>query len=289
MYVVAGVSGNVGSVVARELIANGKSVKVIVRDAKKGVEWSTRGAEVAVGSLDDRAFLTGALTGAAGFFTLLPPDFQAQDFFAAQRKVVDAIAGAVKASGVPHVVMLSSTGAHLESGTGPMKGLHQLEKALRASGTQLTALRAGALQENLGQSIGPARQAGIFPSFVPADLPIPHIATKDLGKLAALSLLSPSPTSETLDALGPAYSNRQLAHKLGQALGKELTVVEVPRDRRVPTLTQNGFSPELAEIFDEMYEALGKGIVIPKGDRLIQGTTPLDETLRTLLEGHERT
>src|SRR5690242_13128312 len=123
MFVVAGVTGHVGSVVAEQLLARGQKVKVIVRDAAKGAAWSRKGAEVAVGSLEDAASITAALRGASGFFTLLPPNFQAADFYGAQRKTADSIAAAVKESGVPHVVLLSSIGADLSDGTGPIKGL----------------------------------------------------------------------------------------------------------------------------------------------------------------------
>src|SRR5262249_25624206 len=142
MYVIAGASGHVGSVAANQLLQQGKKVKVIVRDAQKGALWSQRGAEVAVGELQDTAFLTGGLKGATGFFTLLPPKYGAPDFFVFQKQSSDAIAGAVKASGVPHVVLLSSLGADLPAGTGPIKGLHYLENALRATGTRVTAIRA---------------------------------------------------------------------------------------------------------------------------------------------------
>ena len=62
-FVVAGVTGHVGSVVARDLLAAGDSVTVIVRDANKGAEWSARGAKVAVGSLDDAAFVASTREG----------------------------------------------------------------------------------------------------------------------------------------------------------------------------------------------------------------------------------
>src|SRR5262245_18368807 len=127
MFVVAGVSGKVGAAVANELLAKKKNVKVIVRDAAKGAEWSKRGAEVAVGSLEDSNFLTTDLKHAAGFFTLLPPNFAAPDVYAYQRTTADAIAKAVKASNVPHVVILSSVGADLSEGNGPIRGLNYLE------------------------------------------------------------------------------------------------------------------------------------------------------------------
>jgi uncharacterized protein YbjT (DUF2867 family) len=283
MFVVAGVSGNVGSVVADQLLAKGQKVKVLVRDAAKGAAWSKKGAEVAVGVLEDAAFLTGALKGAEGFFTLLPPNYQAAGFFATQRKTADAIAQAAKASGVPHVVILSSIGADLAEGTGPIKGLHYLENALRAAGVKLSAVRAGYFQENAGGALEPAKKMGIYPSFAAsADYPFPMVATKDIGALVATTLLTPPKESQIVDLAGPAYSIRQVAEKLGAALGKTLQVVDVPQDKWVSTLQQAGLSQEVAEILAEMYGAFASGKIKPVGDRLVEGHTPIDETLKTL-------
>ena len=284
MFVIAGVTGHVGSVVAEQLLAKGKPVKVIVRDAKKGEAWSKKGAEVAVGELGDSAFLAGALRGASGFFTLLPPNFAAADFYAFQRATVASIADAVKSSGVPHVVILSSVGADLAEGNGPIKGLYHLEAALRAAGTKLSAIRAGYFQENVGNSLAPAKGMGIFPNFAPsADYPMPMIATKDIGQLAADTLLSPPAQSEVVDLHGPAYSIRELAQKLGAALGKELTVVDVPPAGHVDALMQGGFSRQVAEIFAEMYAGFGSGTIRPSGDRMVQGKTTIDEVIQSLV------
>jgi uncharacterized protein YbjT (DUF2867 family) len=284
MFVVAGVTGHVGSVVAEKILAGGHKVKVIVRDGAKGAAWSKKGAEVAVGGLEDQAFLTGALRGATGFFTLLPPNYQATDFFATQRKTADSIAGAVKASGVPHVVMLSSIGADLAAGNGPIKGLHYLENALRAAGVKLTAIRAGSFQENVANVLEPAKKMGIFPNFAPsADYPMPQIATRDIGALAAESLVSPPAKSEVVDLHGPAYSNRQVAEKLGAALGKKLNVVDIPSAGHVAALLQAGMSQSLAELFAEMYAGFATGQIVPKGDRMAQGKTTLDEVIKALV------
>ncbi|HEY8075629.1 MAG TPA: hypothetical protein VIF62_16000, partial [Labilithrix sp.] len=48
MFVIAGVSGNTGYVVADELLARGKKVRVVVRDAAKAAAWRDKGAEIAV-------------------------------------------------------------------------------------------------------------------------------------------------------------------------------------------------------------------------------------------------
>jgi uncharacterized protein YbjT (DUF2867 family) len=284
MFVIAGVTGHVGSVAARELLAAKQPVKVIVRDAAKGKEWAAKGAEVAVGKLDDRDFLASTLKGAKGFFTLLPPDYAATDFYATQRRTADAIAGAVKTSGVPHVVLLSSLGAEVGEGNGPIKGLHYFENALRASGTKLTSIRASYFAENLGQSLAPAKAQGIFPSFGDSpDYPLPMIATKDIGKQVALELQKPQAKSDILDLIGPMYSMRQAAEKLGKGLGKELNIVNIPQPGWIPALKQAGMPQHLAEIMAEMYTFFAAGKVQPKGDRAVQGTTQLDEVVGELV------
>ncbi|HSK05858.1 MAG TPA: NAD(P)H-binding protein, partial [Kofleriaceae bacterium] len=70
MYVIAGVSGNTGSVAADTLLAANKPVRVIVRDAAKGEPWKAKGAEVAIASFEDRAALARALAGATGAYLL---------------------------------------------------------------------------------------------------------------------------------------------------------------------------------------------------------------------------
>jgi uncharacterized protein YbjT (DUF2867 family) len=284
MFVVAGVTGHVGSVVAQELLARKQPVRVLVRSAEKGSSWAKQGAEVAVASLDDQAALSKALAGASGFFVLLPPNYQATDFFATQKRTAEAIAGAVRASGIRHVVMLSSIGADLPSGTGPIRGLHVFEEALRGTGTTLTAIRASSFQENVAMSLAPAKQMGIFPSFAASvDFAMPMIATPDIGRLAAQALLERPAKSEAIDLLGPLYSNKQVADKLGAALGKKLQIVEIPASGAVEALEKSGMPRSLAEMFAEMYEAGNSGRLLPKGDREVQGTTTLDDTLPRIL------
>ena len=283
MFVVAGVTGHVGSVVAKELLAHGEKVKVFLRDSAKGAEWSKQGAEVAIGSLDDTKALTVALKGATGFFTLLPPNYLTGDIYATQRKTADSIAAAVKESGVGHVVILSSVGADLDANNGPIKGLNYLEKVLKATGVKLSAVRAGYFQENVHNSVGPAKGAGIFPNMTPsADYPMPMVATRDIGTVAAFQLMFPPAKSEVVDLHGPAYSIRQVAEQLGTQLGKKLNIVDVPPAGQVAAMVQGGLSQEWAEAMAEMNAGFATGKIKPVGDRLVQGRTTLDTVIRTI-------
>src|SRR5258706_9823748 len=122
-FVVAGVSGNTGKIVAESLIAQKRAVKVVVRDAAKGAPWKAKGADVALADLGDADALAQALKGAEGAYVLIPPTFAAPDFRAYQDRLSTAIAEAARASRVPHIVFLSSIGAQLASGNGPIAGL----------------------------------------------------------------------------------------------------------------------------------------------------------------------
>ncbi len=285
MYVIAGATGNVGSVAASELLGSGKPVRVIVRDSAKGELFEQQGAEVAVGTLDDVVFLTGVLRGADAAFLLVPPNYATGDYPAYQRATADAICKAVQDSAIPHVVALSSMGADQEAGLGPIVGLNYFERKLVETGTKLTALRPGFFMENLAESIEPAKQQGMYASFMPQDLAMPMIATRDIGAEVARSMLTAPANNQVIDIVGPAYSAVDVAKQIGERLGKELQIVTVPPEGWVEALSQGGVPQHFAELYAEMYTGLSKGLAQPVGDKLVECKTTLDAVLDVMLEG----
>jgi uncharacterized protein YbjT (DUF2867 family) len=280
LFVVAGVTGRVGAVVADTLLSRGHAPRVVVRSEERGARWRSRGAEVVTGSLADASFLARALQEASGFFTLLPEDVPPEDFHGARRRMADAIVEAVRASAVPHVVMLSAIPAVLPDGNGPAKDLHYLENRLLVSGATVSVLRACYFQDNVAAVLPAAKQGGVYPSFMTsAEAAFPTISTRDVGRFAAEALLDPPRASEIVDLLGPAYSIRQLARELGGALGAELRVVEIPPEGHVAALAGAGVPRPIAEALAEMFAAVNAGAIAPRGHRRRLGTTTLGETL----------
>jgi len=283
MFVIAGATGNVGSAAAEVLLGQGQKVRVIVRDEAKGLKWAKRGAEVVVGNLEDQAFLSLILHGAQGAFFLIPPNFASVDILGDQKKVGATIAAAVKDAQVPHVVMLSSIGADLAEGTGPIKGLYHFENSLRASGAKVTAIRAGYFMENVAQGIGAAKAAGIYPNMLPSqDIAMPMIATRDIGKLVAESLIAGAKT-EIIDLTGPSYTVKQLAEKVGNALKKSIQIVDIPQAGWLDALVNAGVPKPWAEQYVEMYQGLLSGKVTLKGDRTVVGKTEIDSVIEGLV------
>src|SRR5271165_7190938 len=123
-FVVTGVSGNTGSVVAEALLAHRENVRVVVREPSEAAPWTARGAEVAIADLEDAPSLARALRGARGAYLLIPPSFTAPSLRAHQTHVARSLAAAAAESGVGHVVLLSGFAAHRDRGSGPLAGLH---------------------------------------------------------------------------------------------------------------------------------------------------------------------
>ena len=288
MFVIAGVSGNTGSIVANALLEQGKKVRVIVRDAKKGESWKARGAEVAIADVDDEAALTKALEGASGAYLLSPPDMGATDFIAQRRASAETIGRAVEKSKVPHVVFLSSTGAQHEAGTGPIRTVHFAEQRLAKTPAKTTFVRASYFFENWASVLGAAAQ-GQLPTFLPPDLVVPMVATKDIGLVVVKALLEPpAGKSEIIELAGPRdYSSRDIAAVLTKILGKPVLVAQAPLEAVVPTFTSFGISANIAGLFREMYDGIEKGLVAfeGKGARLVRGKVDAEAALRGLGAG----
>lgn len=285
MFVITGVTGNTGAVVADTLLAAGKPVRVVVRDAARGAPWRARGAEVAVAALEDTAALTRAFAGAQGAYVLVPPRLGSADPLGENRAVVTSIAAAVRDARVPHVVLLSSVAAHHADGTGPIQSVAHAEQALGAV-TALTAVRAGYFIENWAAAFGALPQ-GILPTFTPKALAFPMVGTKDIGRTAAAALLEGGRGRRVIELSGPQgdASANDVAAALSRLTGKPIAATDAPLDAVVPTFTSFGISAPVAELYREMYAGIISGRVAWEGGgaQQVRGTVGIEEVLHGLL------
>jgi uncharacterized protein YbjT (DUF2867 family) len=186
MYVILGATGNTGSIIADFLLSKSKKVRVVGRDAKRLQRFVCKGAEAFTADVSDAAALTKAFNGVGAAYLMLPPIVSRDE----QERESDAIAKAVKDSGLAYAVHLSSYGAHVSGGTGPVTGLHTSEQKLNAiRGLNVLHLRAAYFMENNLAAIGMIQGLGIFGHALLPDLKLPMIATHDVGDYAAHRLL----------------------------------------------------------------------------------------------------
>jgi uncharacterized protein YbjT (DUF2867 family) len=285
MFVIAGVSGNTGKVVASTLLAEKQPVRVIVRKASEAGAWKARGAEVAILDLDDVAQLTEALRGAQGAYLLLPPQMQSTDARTENARRAAGYVKAIHASGIPHVVFLSSIGAQLTSGTGPITSLHDAEVALKDSRATVTVVRAAYFMENWGGSLYGLAQ-GQLPSFLTIDRVIPMVATDDIGRNLARALLEGAKASSVIELSGPRdYSPVDVAAALARVTGKPVQAVQGPEEAMVPALTGAGFNAHWAGLYQELTHASNAGTLVFEGGsaRATRGTTEIEVVLKRLV------
>jgi len=285
MFVVLGATGNTGSVVAETLLARKQPVRVVVRSAEKGLSWQAKGAEIAVASLDDVSALTKALRGAQGLYLLVPPNYGATAWLAAQRQRMDQAAEAVKSSGILHVILLSSVGGQIPEGTGPIRAARYGEQQLATVAQNLTILRPCYFMDNWAPVIGMAKSQGMLPTFISPAARIPMISTKDIGLVGAERLIMGGKGKQIVELAGPEeYSPDQVAAALSQILGKAVSAQLAPLSAVVPTFKSFGFSDEAAQLFEEMYTSFSKGTIgYEQPASLVRGTVTLSEALRGMV------
>lgn len=285
MFVVIGATGHTGSVVAKTLLAAGRKVRAVVRDAKKAEGLKALGAEPFVADLTDADALTRAAGGAEGVYFLSPPDSASNDFVAERQALTEQQVAALARAGVPHVVLLSSVGAQHPDGTGPIRTLHNVEQQLRRAGVPSTSVRASYFVENWGAVAQAIKQDGVLPSFLALDRAVPMVSTPDIGQVAARALLEGPRGFRVIELSGPAdLTPNEVAAIASKLLGKPVSAVAAPLAAVVPTFTSFGISQNVAELYREMYEGIASGRVAPEpGNEQVRGTTSVEETLRALL------
>jgi uncharacterized protein YbjT (DUF2867 family) len=273
LYVVLGASGNTGSIIADFLLSKGKKVRVVGRDAGRLQRFVRKGAEAFTADLSDAAALRGALRGARAAYLMLPPIFSREE----QEQQSDAIAKAAKDSGLRYAVHLSSYGAQVPAGTGPVTGLHSSEQKLNAiSDLNVLHLRPGYFMENNLAAIDMIRGMGIFGHALLPDLKLPMIATRDVGDYAARRLLDLDFSGkQTFELLGQRdLSIAEATAVIARGIGKpDLQYEQLPYDQIQQALTQMGFSPKKAAVYVEMFQAVNAGVLVPLESRSPENTT----------------
>jgi uncharacterized protein YbjT (DUF2867 family) len=184
----------------------------------------------------------------------------------------------VKESGLRFVVHLSSYGAHVPEGTGPVAGLHSSEQKLNTiSGLNVLHLRAAYFMENNLAAIGMIREKGMFGHALLPHLKLPMIATRDVGNYAAQCLLDLDFSGkQTRELLGECdLSMTEATAVIARGIGKpDLRYEQFPYDQMQQALTQMGFSPKKAAVYIEMFKAINAGVLAAQEPRSPENSTP---------------
>jgi NAD(P)H dehydrogenase (quinone) len=240
MFAVMGVTGQVGSAVARALLASNQKVRAIVRSEEKGESWKSIGCDVVVATNTDVHAMIKAFSGVEGVFVLMPPNYDPEPGYPQTVASNAAVRSALLAANPPKVVVLSTVGAHVAR-PNLLNNLKMTEEALGDLPMPILFLRAGWFYENTTWDLAAAR-TGVVKTFLqPLDHVIPMIAVDDIGTTAA-SLLQETWAARRVVELEASrrYSANDMGASLSKALGHPVRMEAIPTVDWVATLQAQG-------------------------------------------------
>jgi uncharacterized protein YbjT (DUF2867 family) len=286
MYAITGITGKVGGEIARHLLANGQSVRAVLRDRAKAANWAAKGCGVAIAAMENAEQLAAAFSGAEGVFILPPSDFDPEPGYPEAKRVIDQVTRALMTARPQRVVCLSTIGADAPHDN-LLTQRTLMEQSLRAIGLPVTFLRPGWFMENALWDVASARDEDVVRSFLqPADKAFPMVATRDVGRVAADLLRQHWTGTRIVELEGPVrVSANDLAHAFAVVLGRPVRVEIVSRESWEPLFRAQGMKNPQARI--RMLDGFNEGwIEFPdQGRSAVKGDTPLLDVITALVAG----
>ena len=260
--IVTGSLGNISKPLAQQLIANGHEVTIISSNSDKVSDIEALGTKAAIGSIADVDFLAQTFSGADVVYTMIPPNLAAGNY---RKYVSDSgknYAEAIKKAGVKRIVNLSSIGADIDGGTGPISGVHDAEIALNAlENVAIKHIRAGFFYTNFYNNI-PMINQGFLGSNYSAQTRLVMTHPKDIAHIVAEELQNSFTGKSVRYAVSDERNLDETVRVLGAAIGKpDLKWVEFTDEQAYEGMLQSGMPAEIARNFTEMGNAIRNGIL----------------------------
>ena len=286
MYTIMGVTGKVGGAAARALLAEGRQLRVVVRDRAKGERWAARGCEIAVADLDNADALAAAFRGAEAAFVMLPPIFDPSPGLREAGALIATLCEALKNGAPKRVVALSTIGADAEQ-PNLLSQLGLLERSLSTLPLPVAFLRAAWFMENAALDVADARDTGLIASYLqPLDRAVPMVATVDIGRRIA-ELLGENWSGVRIEEIEAArrVTPNAIAAAFAKALGKPVKAAAVPREKWETIFRGQGMANPLPRM--QMLDGFNEGWIEfrDKGALARKGAVSIDEVVAALVGG----
>lgn len=286
-YVITGGAGNISKPLALQLLAAHHQVTVIGRSEANLKDLIDAGAIAAIGSVEDVDFLTKTFTGADAIYTMVPPKFDATNWKTFIATIGANYAKAIKASAVKKVVNLSSIGAHMQEGCGPVSGLFFVEKELNElSDVAVKHLRPGFFYTNFLGNIGMIKNMQIIGANYGEGSLLPLANPADIASAAAEELLSLSFEGHSIRyVISDEKTTNEVASILGAAIGNPaLPWVNFTDEQTYGGMLQAGLPDEVAKNYTEMGAAMRTGEMGKEYNQVTKpafGKTKLEDFAKT--------
>ncbi|MGE8341692.1 MAG: NAD(P)H-binding protein [Flavobacterium sp.] len=251
--IISGSLGNIGKPLTAQLVKSGHDVTVISSTAHRKDAIENLGAKAAIGSISDSDFLSKTFTGADALFAMTPPNMGGVNIIKNTTEAGAAFAKAIQETKIKRVVMLSSIGADLPTGNGPIAGLYNIEKIYEKLDVSITFLRAGYFYFNFFNDIPMIKGAGIMGANFPASNSIPLVHPEDIAAAAAEELQKTQEGKNIRYIISDVKTPSEIVKAFGSAIDKpELPWIEFTDEQYFGGMTQAGVPEEMAGLYTEM-------------------------------------
>jgi uncharacterized protein YbjT (DUF2867 family) len=224
---VTGATGNQGGAVAHLLLKNGHKVRALTRkgDSPAAKALAQAGAEIATGSLDDRAALDRALAGVDAAFAMSTP-FEAG--MEAETRQGVTMADAAKGAGV-HLVFTSVGSADKHTGIPHFESKAAVERHIAAIGLKAAIIAPVYFMEN-AVAFGRAQlKEGVYATPLPPGRKVAQVALADIAAFAVLALENRDRfAGKRYDIAGDDVSGNDAVEILSRVTGKTFSYFQVP-------------------------------------------------------------
>lgn len=260
---ITGSLGNISKPLTEILVKNGHEVKVISSSTERSKDIEALGAKPAIGSIADVGFLTDSFSGADAIYTMVPPNWSVTNYRQYIAATGKSYLDAIKASEVKKIVNLSSIGAHLSEGTGPIAGLHEVEQTLNTlTDVSIKHLRAGFFYTNFFFDISTIRNLGIMGNNYGSQAQLVMTHPRDIATAAAGALQGEFEGKSHRYVVSEDSKIAHVVNVLGAAIDKpELKWMQFSDEEVYAGMISAGMSPAIASVYVEMGNAINSGIL----------------------------
>lgn len=252
MILVTGASGNNGIELIKLLSEGGVTVRGMIRKRYDRTNTPLAGVEFVTADFDDPASIRRALEGVEQAFLVTNSTERVE---AQQLSFVEM----ARVAEVRNVVYLSQLHAAKDSPVRFLRYHAVVEDAIASSGMTFTNLRPNLYMQGLLAFRSSIGSEGRF--FAPiGEARVSIVDVRDIAAVAAAALTESGDEGKTYDITGPeALTHGEMASQLSEALGKQVTFVDIPEGAMRDALVGFGLPEWQADGLIEDYAHYRRG------------------------------
>ena len=277
---VTGATGYIGGRLARRLLAEGHSVRVMARDVRRLSALQQAGAQCMAGDVLDPASLTSALEGVDVAYYLIHSMGAHRQFEAVDRQAARNFAEACSAQGVKRIIYLGGLGKPGPGLSRHLASRHEVGDVLRHGSVPVTELRAaiivgaGSASFEIVRDLAKRLRIMLCPRWVRSrcePIPVQQVITYLVGVLRA-----PQSIGEVLEiGGGEVLTYQEMLKQCAEVMGRKVLIIPVPvLTPRLSSYWLNLITSVPMSVARPLVEGLRNDVVT--SDRRLREWIPLD-------------